>query len=190
VVDLNNLFRNICVGWPGSVHDARVFANSLLYLKASNKELLQGDSLWFGSHEIPSLLVGDCAYPIKSWLMKPFAHSPASTQEQKQFNYKFLRARIVVEIALGRLKVRWCRLSQQMDILIDSVPHVVIACCVLHNFCEIQGDSFNEEWLKDNDLDDSVESDLLHDDHNYSSSSSSSREGVATRKTLVEYLSS
>ena len=69
-----------------------------------NKELLQGDSLWFGSHEIPTLLVGDSAYPIKSWLMKPFTHSPTLTQEQKQFNYKLSRARVVVEIAFGRLK--------------------------------------------------------------------------------------
>ena len=64
VVDHNNLFGNICVGWPESVHDARMFANSLLYLKVSNKELLQGDNLWFDSHEIPTLLVMDSAYPI------------------------------------------------------------------------------------------------------------------------------
>jgi len=29
LVDHNCMFRNICVGWPGSVHDARVFSNSL-----------------------------------------------------------------------------------------------------------------------------------------------------------------
>ena len=75
-----------------------------------------------------------------------------------------------------------------MDIHIDNVPHVVTACCVLHNFCEIHGDSFNEEWLQDNNLVDSVESDIPRDDH-HNNSSSSSREGVATRNTLVEYLS-
>ena len=34
VVDANYLFRDIYIGWPGSVHDARVFVNSSLYQKA------------------------------------------------------------------------------------------------------------------------------------------------------------
>ena len=120
------------MGWPESVHDAWVFANSLLFHKITNKELLQGSSLRFGRHEIPTLLVGDTAYPIQSWLMKPFTHSPTLTHEQKLFNYKLSRARVVVEIAFGRLKARWRRLSKQMDIHIDNVPYIVTACCVLY----------------------------------------------------------
>jgi len=113
VVDHDYLFRNICVGWPGSVHDARIFFNSLLYHKVINKQLLQGNNLQIGSHDIPTLY---SAYPIQSWLMKPFAHSPTLSQEQKHFNYVLSRAPVVVEIAFGRLKAWWRRLSKQMDI--------------------------------------------------------------------------
>jgi len=49
------------------------------------------------------------------------------------------------------------------------VPHVVTACCVLHNFCEIHGDSFDEDWLQDHSpLADCIGTDALHDDHSYS----------------------
>ena len=45
VVDHEYLFRDIYVGWPGSVHDERIFANSTLFKKASNGSILQGDAV-------------------------------------------------------------------------------------------------------------------------------------------------
>ena len=45
MVDHNGLFRDLCIGWPGSVHDARVFSNSMLYTKVTNGELLHGQDL-------------------------------------------------------------------------------------------------------------------------------------------------
>jgi len=48
IVDHNGLFRDLCIGWPGNVHDARVFSNSTLYAKVNRGELLQGDSYTLG----------------------------------------------------------------------------------------------------------------------------------------------
>ena len=78
VVNHNYLFTDLCIGWPGSVHDARVLANSGIYKKYYNKEILQGDELCVDGCEIPVFLVGDSAYPLLPWLIKPFATSPAS----------------------------------------------------------------------------------------------------------------
>ena len=30
---------------------------------------------------------------------------------------------------------------------IENIPNVVTAACILHNVCEIHGESFNEAWL-------------------------------------------
>jgi len=66
-----------------------------------------------------------------------------------------------------------------MDIHFDNVPHIVTAYCVLHN--EVHGDSFNGDWLQQDD-DDSIETDIPHGDYHYSSSSC---EGVAIRNNYI-----
>ena len=30
-----------------------------------------------------------------------------------------------------------------------NVPTVIAACCVLHNVCEMHGESLNERWIED-----------------------------------------
>jgi len=56
-------------GYPGSLHDARAYRNSSLYLKASNKEVLRE----FDEKSVSEIfnLVRDNAYPIFRRLMKP-----------------------------------------------------------------------------------------------------------------------
>ena len=44
---------------------------------------------------------------------------------------------------------------------VENVPHIVAACCILHNVCEIHGDTFNEVWIAD--VDDTLEQPALHE---------------------------
>ena len=33
---------------------------------------------------------------------------------------------------------------------IDNIPHAITAACILHNICEIHGESFNDDaWLRE-----------------------------------------
>ena len=85
----------------------------------------------------------------------------------------------MVEIAFGRFKAQWKRLLKQNDMYVENVPNVVAACCVLHNICEIHGDTFNEEWLQDVIKEDGS-------DH-IGASSSKLGSGYDIRKALMEY---
>ena len=62
IVDHEMMFTDYYVGWPGSVHDARVFRNSEIYDLATNST-----SEWFPND---SHLVGDSAYPNLTWHIK------------------------------------------------------------------------------------------------------------------------
>jgi len=81
-------------------------------------------------------MIGDSAYPLQSWLMKSFQHNSDLTTQQRTFNYRISRARIVVENTFGRLKARWRRLMKRNDMFAHNIPQVIAAACVLHNICE------------------------------------------------------
>ena len=92
--------------------------------------------------EIPPTL----SYP---GLWKPFLTTAVYPASKRHFNYCLSRARVIVEHAYGRLKGRWRCLLKRNDVLIRDLPKLVAACCVLHNICEIHGETFNEEWMSD-----------------------------------------
>ena len=52
------------------------------------------------------------------------------------FNTMLRSARNQIECALGCLKVRWRILLRPMDLKFEDIPGIVLACFVLHNFCE------------------------------------------------------
>ena len=113
------------------------------------------------------------------WLMKPYNQPSVDSSEKRTYNYRICRGHIVVEIAFERLKARWRRLLKQNDMMVSNVPTVVAAACVLHNMCEIDGESFDESWSND-------ESDDLSQPDRHSHSTIS-RESVSIREAFVHY---
>lgn len=56
-------FIDIYLGWPGGVHDAKVFVNSTLYKRGQDGTLLPDWKKTISGKEIP-LMLGDPAYPL------------------------------------------------------------------------------------------------------------------------------
>jgi len=46
--------------------------------------------------------------------------------------------------------VDWRHLLKRMDVDVDHIPNIITAaCCVLHNLCEVHGETFVSSWMDD-----------------------------------------
>ena len=181
VVDYKYCFLDIYNGWPGSVHD-RGLAHSTFYKKANSGQLLSRTTKTICGASVPVFVIEDSAYPMLPWLMKPYNQPSVDCAEKSTYNYRISRGRIVVEIAFGRLKACWRRLLKQNEMLIKNFPTVISAACVLHNMCEIHGESFDESWASS----DNGSSDLAQPDRRPADNTAISG-SVTIREALVDY---
>lgn len=147
VVDGKGIFWDVCVGYAGSVHDARVLRQSHLWDMVNDQELLGHNKVNIAGVNIGHYLIGDPAYPIQPWLMKPYADTGRLTPQQQIYNYRVSSARSVVETAFGRLKGRWRCLLKRNDCKVELCKKMTLTCCVLHNICEEFGDSYTEDFI-------------------------------------------
>lgn len=114
---------DVFTGFPGSVHDARVFGSSPLHNWLTNQQLPQTYHL-----------LGDSAYPLSSYLLVPYRDNGHLTTEQTRYNKIHASTRVDVERAIGLLKGKWRRLKHLDMVLMNEMLDVIVAACVLHNF--------------------------------------------------------
>lgn len=105
VCDYRGTFMDVDCRWPGSVHDAKVFANSSISHKLREQHLPQTfQTLIPGLDKIPNYLIGDPAYPLTPYCIKEF--KTCNENAQVVFNGLLRAARNPIECAFGRLKAR------------------------------------------------------------------------------------
>ena len=142
LVDSHYRFVWASCGFPGNSHNALVFKSTDLWRRIQEGYIPQmGKSI--DDVIIPPVIVGDSAFPMCTWLMKPFTNATLSP-EQRNLNYRLSWARMVTEGAYGQLEGRWRVLLRKCESSRDQVCTATLACVVLHNICINRGDYFKE----------------------------------------------
>jgi hypothetical protein len=141
VCDSERFFWNVCAGQPGGLHDAGQFGWSSIYTQLRRSDILPNPILDIGGVEVRPYLIGDSAYLSRPYLLKNFKPNvtdPAFS-DKKRFDQSMNYGRVVIEQAFGALKNRW-RILKGFNMGVDRAATVTLACCVLHNFCEIHSE--------------------------------------------------
>lgn len=81
VADHRMRFWDINVGRPGKIHNPCVFSLSSLYERGSAGTLLPQWTETFEGADMALFLLGDSAYPLLTWLMKPYPEGGAVTPQ-------------------------------------------------------------------------------------------------------------
>ena len=139
VVDAEYKFLYVDISPSESGSDAGVFSQTELKeaLESWNIGLPEPDNLPNDDQPVPYFIVGDDAFGLQTWMMKPLPHRNMS-MEDRIFNYRLSRARRVVENAFGLLAARFRCLLTTMPQSADRVCTITLACCVLHNLLRVR----------------------------------------------------
>ena len=139
LVDGDCKFLWVDLGAAGSTSDAQIFKHTDLRHKIEDGSIgfPDSESLGIGGPKVNFFLLGDNAFPLKLWLMKPYS-SHSMDLKESVFNYRISRGRTMVENAFGiptsRFRIFQSPLQQEPPV----VNRVVMACLVLHNLLKIR----------------------------------------------------
>lgn len=122
IVDHDYCFRYVDIGANGRVSDGGVFQDCSIFTPLENNILPDG-----------GVIVGDDAFPLKTYLMKPYSRTTLTINE-KIFNYRLSRARRIVENAFGILVSRFRVFEKPIACYTTTVDKIINAACVLHNW--------------------------------------------------------
>lgn len=130
----NYKFITIDVGAYGKESDGGIFAHSKISEQLERGEMrsktvtaLPGTNI-----KVPHVLLADEAYPLKTFLMRPF---PATQLGPSQiiFNRRLSKARQVIECAFGIISSKWRVLQTGIEVEPDFADNIVQCICLLHN---------------------------------------------------------
>lgn len=129
VADANYKFIMIDIGAYGKDSDAGVLSNSNILKRLENKTLKLPNSNVTG----PYTFIADEAFPLRTYLMRPYPRRLLNDENKSYFNYRLSRARMTIECAFGIAAAKFRILQKSIETKVENADHVVKAICMLHN---------------------------------------------------------
>ncbi|XP_011883756.1 PREDICTED: putative nuclease HARBI1 [Vollenhovia emeryi] len=138
VCDADYIFTFVDIGAFGSQSDGGVFKESTFgqALESGTIKLPADSPLPNTNSMFPYYFVGDEAFPLKSYILRPYPGKNLDVQK-RIFNYRLSRARRTIENAFGILSSRWRILRNNIIANVETVEKIVAATVCLHNFLRI-----------------------------------------------------
>jgi hypothetical protein len=136
VTDATYKFVTVNVGSYGKDSDAGVFDACPLRrgiesgrINFPEETILPGSTI-----TAPFVFLGDEAFPLSEYLMRPFPRSQLQEGEENDtFNYRLSRARMVVECSFGSIVSKFRILGKAIETKVENAVHIVKAIMLLHN---------------------------------------------------------
>jgi hypothetical protein len=134
LVDANYKFITVDMGAFGKQSNGCIFLASDLFSFIGGKRLSfpEPDFLPHSNVTAPYIILGDGAYPLLHYLMKPYEPN-SLTDRRHSFNECLSRARKTVECAFRNLYSKWCIISKAIKMEVELVHRIVKCICCLHN---------------------------------------------------------
>lgn len=134
VCDSNYRFTYVECGAEGRTSDGGVFRSSKLFQKIENGTINFPPPAIpeLGTQLLPHVIVGDEAFPLKNYLMRPYSGNMLPN-DQEVHNNRLSRCRRLIENSFGILANTWRILLRRIDLQPEKVRTITLTTCLLHN---------------------------------------------------------
>ncbi|GLJ14703.1 hypothetical protein SUGI_0238360 [Cryptomeria japonica] len=147
VCDADKVFWDVCCNAPGGLDNATHFRASSIWNRLGVGEILRQPEIRLRGGAISRpFLVGDGSFPLSSSLITPFYEANPEAIRENQFDEDLLRGQEKIGNAFAVLKKRW-KILEKLNVDVKYAAQTILACCVLHNFCQIADEPEPEEQV-------------------------------------------
>lgn len=135
LVDANYKFISVDIGSYGKNSDGGILTNSSLGRGLENGTLNIPESSPLPETNIlaPYVILGDEAFALKTYMMRPYPRSNVLDDEKRIFNYRLSRGRRLVECAFGILSQTFRVYCRRLKADPQNATSIILTTCILHN---------------------------------------------------------